>query len=203
MSKRFDNRTQQQFADDIYFGTAIEKYFWNQWVDRCSNRQDINLANPRDNGVANDGAFIAFGNTSGADYMADIDYSNIIVNDNHPIEIKWVPTFGKVTLKKADIESYLREGCSILFIYPSEETGINLRKPRNPTKDDIPTHIQKIESVEKFIRWGILTPEKLQQLHDFAEKKGWKKIRYMGNKLGFVILHNAFKYYWKEERWQS
>ena len=66
MSKRFDNRTQQQFADDIYFGTAIEKYFWNQWVDRCSNRQDINLANPRDNGVANDGAFIASGNTSGS-----------------------------------------------------------------------------------------------------------------------------------------
>jgi len=201
MSRRFDNRTQQQFADDVYFGTAIENYFWEQWVARCANREDIMLSNPRDNGVDNNGAFIASGDTSGADYMADIDYPGIIVKEDHPIEMKWVPTFGKVTLKKADMESYLKEGCSILFIYPSEETGINLRKPGNPTKADIPTHIKKIESAERFFRWGLLTPKKLQRLYNFADQNGWEKIHYMGHKPGFVIPHDAFGSCWKEERW--
>ena len=56
---RFDHRTKQQFADDIYFATAIEKYFWEEWVSLCSDKEDIMVTSPRDNGVGNDGAFIA------------------------------------------------------------------------------------------------------------------------------------------------
>jgi hypothetical protein len=200
---RFDHRTKQQFADDIYFATAIEKYFWEAWVSLCSDKKDIMVTSPRDNGVGNDGAFIASGDTSGADYMADIDYLNVITKDDHPIEIKWVPTFGKVTLKKADVKAYLKEGCSILFIYPCKDTGINLRKPRNPTKADIPQHIEKIESVADSLRWGLLTPEGLSKLNDFAEKKGWQQIRYMGNKHGVVIPHKSFTDYWCEEKWSN
>ena len=59
MSKRFDKRTEEQFKEDIFFATAIENHFWDTWVSRCSDRDNITIENPADNGVANDGSFIA------------------------------------------------------------------------------------------------------------------------------------------------
>ena len=66
----------------------------------------------------------------GADYMVS---GTLLVKPytqevtNHPLEIKWVPTAGKFTLKENDLKSYVRERASILFIY---NTGsAKLKKP--------------------------------------------------------------------------
>lgn len=201
MSKRFDNRTEQQFKEDIFFATAIENHFWNTWVSRSSDQDNITIENPADNGVANDGSFIPDGvNTAGADFKADIKYANLDQKD-HPIEMKWVPTYGKVTLKEADIKAYLNEGSSILFIYPNRKT-INLRKPRYPRKQDIANHIKKIESCYRYLRWGLLTPRKLAELDSWAQANdGYQPIPYMGGKSGVIIPFERFSTYWSEEVW--
>lgn len=201
MSKRFDNRTEDQFKEDIFFATAIENHFWDTWVSRCSDKDNIVIENPADNGVANDGSFIPSGiNTAGADFKADLKYANLDQKD-HPIEMKWVLTYGKVTLKQADIKAYLSEGSSILFIYPNRRI-INLRKPRYPRRQDIANHIVKIESVYQNLRWGLLTPSKLAQLDSWARaNKGYQSIPYMGGKSGIIIPFEKFSSYWTEEVW--
>ena len=201
MSKRFDNRTEDQFKEDIFFATAIENHFWDTWVSRCSDKDNIVIENPADNGVANDGSFIPSGiNTAGADFKADLKYANLDQKD-HPIEMKRVPTYGKVTLKQADIKAYLSEGSSILFIYPNRRI-INLRKPRYPRRQDIANHIVKIESVYQNLRWGLLTPSKLAKLDSWARaNKGYQSISYMGGKSGIIIPFEKFSTYWTEEVW--
>ena len=149
---RFDNRTKGTFKKDIFFATKLEKYFFTKFVDICLMRDDILIDNISDNGIDNDGEFVEGVNTSGADYRADIEYNNCVIED-HPLEIKWVRTAGKLTLKVADLKAYIREGASILFIYNTVNCGVNLRKPRDYNFEK---HVELIESKSDQIKWGIM-----------------------------------------------
>ena len=123
--KRFDNRSKATFKKDIKFGTAMETYFFDKWVQSCDDRDDISSYICRDNGVGNDGEYVATGtNTSGADYMVDyFDSENGFTN--LPLEVKWVPTAGKLSLKINDLRAYQKENAGILFIYNSVNCGTN------------------------------------------------------------------------------
>ena len=111
MSTRFDNRSVSTFKKDIYFSTKLEKYFFNKWLEITKSSDKISISSWDDNGCGNDGEFIPKGNTAGADYKI----TGTISNDNgldaavedEPLEIKWVPTAGKFTLKENDLKSYM------------------------------------------------------------------------------------------------
>lgn len=194
---RFDHRNEETFKKDIYFATHLEKYFFNKWMGVCESNDSIVIENPKDNGVDNDGGFIKSGATAGADYMVDIRYSGFEIKDM-PLEIKWVPTHGKLTLKIGDLKAYARENAAILFIYQSEKT-IDLKKPNDY---DLTKHTQKIESISQNLRWGIMMPSKVKFLLEFAEQNGLiYQIPYMGNKPGIVLKQQDFKKFFKEERW--
>lgn len=193
---RFDKRTRDVFARDILFSTNLEKYFFDQWVDRCKKRNII-ISNIRDNGVDNTGQFIENGKTSGADYMIDLSYNQRQCTDM-PIEVKWVPTFGKLTLKVGDLKAYLRESAAILFIYTSKSFK-NLRKPQDY---DLTKHIALIESIDDFIMWGLMMPEKIEQfLKTSQEMNLIRPINYMGGKPGIVLQQLDFSNWFIEERW--
>ena len=107
--KRFDNRSKATFKKDIKFGTAMETYFFDKWVQSCDDRDDISIYNCRDNGVGNDGEYVETGtNTSGADYMVDY-FDSEYGFTNLPLEVKWVPTAGKLSLKINDLKAYQKE----------------------------------------------------------------------------------------------
>ena len=133
MSNRFDNRSVSTFKKDIKFGTMLEKYFFHKWLDKC----ELNISDWSDNGCGNDGEFIESGNTAGADYRVTID------GFNTPLEIKWVPTAGKFTLKQNDLKAYVKEGASILFIYNTGKA--KLKKPKD---HNLEKHIKLIEENE-------------------------------------------------------
>ena len=59
MSNRFDNRSVSTFKKDIYFGTQLEKYFFSEWLRVCEDNPDITITDWDNNGVDNDGGFIA------------------------------------------------------------------------------------------------------------------------------------------------
>ena len=119
MSNRFDHRSKDTFKKDIKFSTMLEKYFFNKWLDIVKDSDTIRVSSWDDNGCGNDGEFIAKGNTAGADYKISGTISNEGLDAqlaDEPLEIKWVPTAGKFTLKEGDLKAYIREGASILFI---------------------------------------------------------------------------------------
>lgn len=190
MSNRFDNRSVSTFKKDIMFSTMLEKYFFNNWVSNVNHvYTDLgyHVDTWENNGCGNDGEFIANGNTSGADYK---------VNDV-PLEVKWVPTAGKLTLKMNDMRAYSEEKAAILFIY---NTGkVNLRKPKDY---DLERHIELIEQNQSDIRWGVISSDNVEHCH-----KEWlneyKPIPYMGNKYGKIIESKDFNKYFVEREWTT
>lgn len=185
MSNRFDNRSVSTFKKDIKFGTMLEKYFFNKWIS-IVGIQDKDWS---DNGCGNDGEFIAKGNTAGADYRVY----------NQPLELKWVPTAGKFTLKENDLKAYIREGADILFIY---NTGrAQLRKPKDY---DLDRHIKLIEQNESDILWGIMQHEKVVKLYNDAKENDlFRPINYMGGKSAIVLKSKDFDKYFVERKWTT
>jgi hypothetical protein len=199
MSYRFDNRSVDEFKKDIKFSTRLENYFFTKWLDVCNSLDHIKVNNPRDNGIDNTGEFIANGKTSGADYMVNLDYGNTKIK-NMPLEIKWVPTYGKLTLKVGDLKAYIREGAAILFVYNAKKSKLDLRIPKQDYNFD--KHIQMIESVQNQLKWGVMLPSAVTNLLDFAVKNDKiQSISYMGNKPGIVINQNEFSDWFFEENW--
>ena len=187
MSNRFDNRSVNTFKKDIKFGTMLEKYFFHQWLEVATST--LMILSWEDNGCGNDGEFIASGNTAGADYK---------VNDV-PLEIKWVPTAGKFTLKENDLKAYIREGADILFIYNTGKS--KLRKPKDY---DLPKHIELIEQNETDIRWGIMQASKVKKLYDDAKENNlFRPINYMGGKSAVVLKSKDFNKYFVEWEWKT
>jgi len=198
MTSRFDNRTKAVFKKDIKFSTKLEKYWWDNWLKHCEQREDITVKNPRDNGCGNDGEFIAKGNTAGADYMADVQYLKADVQDL-PVEIKWVPTAGKFTLKENDLKSYVKEGACILFVYNSIRCGTDLRKPKSY---DFDKHVKLIESKRDQMKWGLMMQASVKKLYEDAKQKAlFEPIHYMGNKLGIILKEADYGKWFQEEAW--
>lgn len=198
MYSRMDNRDLNTFKKHIKFSTLLEGYFFNKWLEIVNNHPEIEVRNAQDNGIDNTGEFIPKGKTAGADYMIDIEYESMST-EKLPLEIKWVPTYGKLTLKEGDIKAYIRENAAILFIYSSIKQDIDLRTPKDYNLDN---HIQKIRSIASQLRWAIMMPEKVKDLLDEYRNNGWiKNIHYMGNKPGLVLKQSEFSKWMKEEPW--
>lgn len=196
MSKhRFDHRNKEIFKKDIYFATQIEKYLFNRWVEICGKLDYINVINYMDNGICNDGSYIEDKPTSGADYMADISYNDSLFT-NLPIEVKFVPTPGKMTLKEGDLKAYKREGAAILFIYNINKR-INLKKRKDY---DHYKQIENLKANEKSLRWGIMLPHNVAKLTDFYDVK---PIFYMGGKPGIIIKSKDYDKWFTEEPWYA
>ena len=204
MSYRFDNRSKDEFKKDIYFGTLLEKYFFQEWLKVADSSDFINVQSWGDNGCGNDGAFIEKGNTAGADYKISGELTmrsgNIVPVTDMPLEIKWVPTAGKFTLKKGDLKAYVRESANILFIYNSVKCGTDLRKPKDR---DLEKHIKKIEAIGHQIKWGIMLAEKVKEFYEFHEQNGnFRPINYMGGKPGVVLKQSQFSDWFTERPWR-
>ena len=198
VDKRFDNRSKDDFKKHIKFTTQVEKYFFNKWLEICRDRSDIIIYNWQDNGIGNDGEYVATGtNTSGADYIVDMNYDGS--HTNLPLEMKWVPTAGKFTLKVNDLKAYIKEEAAILFIYNAEHCGTNLRTPKHY---DIDRYIKLLESKQHQFKWGIMWPHNVEAiLEDFKSAGRVKKIAYMGHKSGIIIDQEEFNLWFTEEDW--
>ena len=201
MSNRFDNRTVNTFKKDIKFGTMVEKYFFNKWRDIVASTEGMNIEDWEDNGCGNDGEFIAKGNTAGADYRVSAAFEcESVAVVGHPLEMKWVPTAGKFTLKENDLKSYVKEGASILFIYNSVNCGTNMRKPKDY---DLDKYKQLVESKSQQIRWGIMWADKVEELYNSSkENNSFRPINYMGGKSGIVLKSSEFSKWFVEHEWE-
>ena len=202
MSNRFDNRSVSRFKKDIYFSTMMEKYFFEKWRGVVKETQGMVIDDWDNNGCDNNGEFIAKGNTSGADYKISASFEddfNTIVLVDHPLEIKWVPTAGKFTLKEGDLKAYVKEGASILFIYNSLNCGTNMRKPKDY---DLDKYQQLVESKSQQIRWGVMWSDMVYKFYNNAKENNlFRPISYMGGKSGVVLKSSDFGKWFTEHNW--
>ena len=202
MSNRFDNRSVSRFKKDIYFSTMMEKYFFEKWRGVVKETQGMVIDDWDNNGCDNNGEFIAKGNTPGADYKISASFEddfNTIVLVDHPLEIKWVPTAGKFTLKEGDLKAYVKEGASILFIYNSENCGTNMRKPKDY---DLDKYKQLVESKSQQIRWGVMWSDMVEEFYNDAKENNlFHPISYMGGKSGVVLKSSDFGKWFTEHNW--
>lgn len=202
MSSRFDNRTVDTFKKDIKFSTKLEKYFFHQWLSVLEQSSSVHVSDWSDNGCGNDGEFIAKGNTAGADYKVSGSVKGVGLDAElieEPLEIKWVPTAGKFTLKENDLKAYVKEEASILFIYNSVRCGTDMRKPKDY---DFDRHIHLIESKADQIKWGVMWSPKVKQFYNNAKDKAlFRPISYMGGKYGVVLKQEDFSEWFVEEAW--
>jgi len=192
------------FKKDIYFATKLEKYFFTEWLSKVeSGACGLHITGWSDNGCGNDGEFIAKGNTAGADYKISGSVKGEGLDaklEDEPLEIKWVPTAGKFTLKENDLQAYVREQASILFIYNSVRCGTDLRKPRDY---DFDRHIKLVESKSQQIKWGIMWSPKVKQLYESTKKAaGFRPISYMGGKQGVVLKQQDFSKWFVSYDWE-
>ena len=118
MSIRFDNRSVDTFKKDIYFSTQLEKYFFHEWLRACEVNNSYTITTWDNNGVDNDGGFIASGKTGGADYRVTGSFrphKAAVVGfesfKDHPLEVKWVPTAGKFSFKGRRFKVLHQRGC--------------------------------------------------------------------------------------------
>ena len=204
MGNRFDYRSKDTFKKDIKFSTMLEKYFFNKWLDIIKQTDAITVSSWGDNGCGNDGEFIPRGNTAGADYKISgfMNGGNGLDTElkDEPLEIKWVPTAGKFTLKEGDLKAYIREGANILFIYNSVRCGTDMRKPKDY---NIEKHIELIESKSDQVKWGIMWSPKVEQFYNHAKDNGLiEPIHYMGGKQGVVLQQKDFDKWFKQEEWK-
>ena len=114
-----------------------------------------------------------------------------------PLEVKWVPTAGKLTLKENDLKAYEREEAAILFIYNSVKCNVNLKKPKDY---DFDKHISRIEGKASDIKWGIMMPEKVTELLT-KYRDQFEPIWYMGNKSGIIIKQQDFSKFFNIHDW--
>ena len=194
MSNRFDWRSKGTFMKDIRFGTAMETYFFNQWL-KVAESQGFKITHYSNNGVDNDGEYVEEGvNTAGADYKVHMSYDNISVN-NLPLEVKWVPTSGKLTLKLNDLKAYAKEKAAILFI-------LNMGRARlkKPSDYDLDKHIEKIERASDDIYWGIMLPDRVKSILKLNHR--FEQISYMGGKIGIVIEEFEYPNYMNLRKFQ-
>jgi hypothetical protein len=118
---------------------------------------------------------------------------------DEPLEIKWVPTAGKLTLKENDLKAYIREGASILFVYNSVKCGTDLRKPKDY---DFDKHIKLLDSKSQQIKYGIMWHDQVKDFYNDAKENGLvKPIFYMGNKPGVILKQEHYSKWFKEETW--
>jgi hypothetical protein len=181
--KRFDNRSKDAFKKDIYFGTAVESYWWDKLLVEAERCNGFGFDHHRSNGCGNDGRYLKTGtNTGGADYYA----SGWVFDQSfaHGIEVKWVSSPGRITLKKADVDCYLKEG-SGLYIIQNIDRSIDLRKPKG--NHNIETHLSRLDKAcaDGKIVWSLMLANNFACMMD--EFTDYRPIKYMGNKQGVVI----------------
>lgn len=189
---RFDNRTKEEFAKQVYFGTKVEKLFFELFLKSCLSKSHAKIYSHKDNGVCNDGSYVEGVNTSGADYKVDMYYDGDEYVDL-PLEVKWVPTYGKLTLKVADLKAYKKERAAILFLYTSNR--LDLRQPKDKNFE---AYKALVLSKKKYLRWGIMMPNSVKEFLEF-KKPEIRPISYMGNKPGIVLDQDEFEVWFKEE----
>ena len=187
---RLDGRSLGEFKKHMKFTTEIESRLMGLWAESPSARCDWYV----DNGIDNGGEYVPDGIDT-----SDVDFVASVAGEIKQLEMKFVPTAGKLSLKSVDVANYIRKGADILFIFYIGEGTLKVPKVKC-----IETHWGKIMDAHDtgHLRWSIM---KNERIHDVRRNEDRISIPYMGGKPGYIIDQASYKNYmrirrfWNEE----
>ncbi len=182
LSHRMDVRTREEFADDIKTYTGIEGFVMMKWLEEMNVTTD-NHFYAESTGVDNDGEVIDdfVGINHDYDiYMAEPPYGDETVSH---VDIKHNYNNATATFKAHNLEAYIKHGVSMLVILG---TGLNGRELRPTSYEDA--------WKQSFGRrqWALVHPAQIKNITDNVP---CTKIRFMGNRPGFMIYKRQFGTY--------
>lgn len=188
---RFDNRSKEQFKKDIKYSTMIEK-FWVEYLDIHLNLENgtahSSKSNSRinifDNGTDNTGEYQEKSNGN-ADYV-------VMYPDGRAqlLEVKWCPTYGKISLKKYDMKNYIEQGADIFFIM-NMNRKVSLKKPKDGDWE-AQQELMKQAVADGNIKWCITSTEDLIRITNEIDIT---KIPWMGGKHGYILKEKEINKY--------
>lgn len=173
---RMDNRDLETFKRDIKFSTLLEKFWMDSLVTTLKKDPIVVKAEYFNNGIDNSGEYVEKANKN-ADYNLLVATSEGDTYDT--LEVKFAPTKGKITFKHNDLLSYVKQKAHIYLIY--NDGSVSLKKPKDYNID---RHIQMILNHIHYVKFTMLTPEKIQ---NFIKCNDPVKIPYMGFKMGYIL----------------
>lgn len=179
---RTDNRSIDEFKSHIKFTTEIESRVMGLWAASLNS----DCQHYSDNGVDNNGEYV----DDGVD-TSNVDFIVTMKGETEKVELKFVPTAGKLTLKLSDIKNYIKQKASVLFIF---NTGSEtLKVPRNL---DIESHWGRIVDAHSRgdLKWALVNYKTLAEMLDSTEAQ---KIPYMGGKMGIIVTEDRYNKFFK------
>ena len=182
---RLDSRSLGEFKRHIKFTTEIESRLMELWAESPSAKCDWYV----DNGIDNGGAYVPDGvDTSEVDFVASV--AGVIKQ----LEMKFVPTAGKLSLKAIDVANYIRKGADILFIFYMGAGTLKVPRDKCVNK-----HWDRILTAHSAgdLRWSIMRNEKI---YDIRKNETRVPIPYMGGKPGYIVKQSSYRNYMRIRR---
>jgi len=163
---RKDHRTIKEFAKDIKYRTLKERFLIELFAEELIKMgRNVIVENY---GVDNTGKLLKKSNCK-PDYKVNIDEKIYLCEvKNSPVKHKW-------TFKKYHLEQYIKYKAYIVLFWG---TGFIDKDPKKIDKENT--------------RWGIIFPDKIQQMLDFYEPF---KFKAFGNRLCIQIPKEHFELY--------
>ena len=174
---RLDKRTLGEFKNHMRFTTEIESRLMECWAVSTNSPCLAYI----DQGVDNDGGYVE----NGVD-TSDVDFIVITEDSQEKVELKFVPTAGKLTLKLNDVKNYIRQQASILFIFNTSSESLKV-----PKDLDIESHWERVKQTHEKgeLKWALVDYKTLGKMLGSTEPQ---KIPYMGGKTGIIITQKRY-----------
>lgn len=191
LKSKIDRRSLGEFALWINDQTDREGFFMEKW---SSMALDIGLftdIQSYEHGCDHRGRLLLFPakQSKAADYKVAVKGGNLMPDGIHLIEVKYDPSLRKFTLKVADIESYLEQGCYILCIL----TDDCMVGPNGNKDSDIPFVLPEGRTY-----WCLISPDALAKIY---EERCVSDRREMGDKKSIQLHPEDFGRYFLIEEW--
>lgn len=186
LNHRKDYRTTEEFAADIKTYTSIESFVMQKWVEEmgCSGHQ----VNYVDSGVDNDGELI--GGTVGINFDFTINFIKKQTSKLYRLDVKHNYNDATATFKAHNLDNYKKHGIHMLLVIG---TGLNGRELK---PEEYERAWQKSADRRK---WALISPSDIKIITD---RVPCTKLKYMGNKLGFIIYKRQFDLYFDLKKFE-
>lgn len=183
---RRDHRSLETFKKDIAFGTKLETFWFQIFLEQLRLDNNVELISYEDYGADNRGQYLKKAN-SNADYK--IHYKTQGREYQLLLEVKFCPTRGKATFKVSNLTEYIKQRATILLIY-----NVGMVDLRQPKDYDLQRHMKLIKENIDDIRWGLISYESLSEMLTYPITQPY----YMGKKDCVIIPYSDFNKFLEE-----
>ena len=171
LDRRCDSRTLGEFALQIFDNTEREAFLMREWL-KATGREDVQIV---DHGVSNDGRLLIEPGPG----QGRPDYELVSDKGRWKLEVKFCPTYRKLTFKVVDLRGYIRQNADMLLIMgDTRMIGANGNKHRGG-----------LLKLPPCLKWCVIIPRQMQAMLDEFPVDNYRE---MGGKPSVQIIDQDY-----------